>query len=820
MAILSVDPSTLTVSDLYDKKKFDINTMDNKLVFHILQTSPEGLTQTEAAVRIEKFGLNKLPEKKVNPILEILSFMRNPLTCITVTAPIVAITLSNSQEISSLWKSFVGIIMFLLGNSYIGYYQKINSNKAAESLMTMLMPQCKAKRDGEWNKIDVCNLVPGDIISIRIGDVIPADLRMVSSSNIEVDQAAITGESNLVSKDVGDEILSGSMVRKGRGVALVVGTGSNTVFGHAASLIVDANKGTGHLQQVSTKVGNFCICSIAIFLIAEIFVMFFGTNFVYHRGIKNMLVLLIGGIPIAMPTILSTMLVIGAKQLKKHNVIVTRISAIEDLAGVTILCSDKTGTLTQNKLTIKKDSAKLYSNVSIDDTLLWAAYASRVNNQDAIDGSIVDSLPHANIAREGIDEIEFQPWGPINHRTQMTFRRHSDNTVHRVTKGGVHIIQKLCTKHMTSELESQLQADIDEFARRGFRTLAVAEEEVPSGELEGEGTGFRLIGLLPIFDPLRHDTKRMIDHVIDLGMHVKMITGDQLAIAKETGRELGMGDTMYKASVLDNAKEIQKIANSVDELVLHADGFSGAHLEHKYKIVERLQKLGHIVAMMGDGSNDAPALAKANIGIAVANASDATRFAADIVLSEAGLSAVIKAFMISRVIFQRMRNYLIHMCAVTICVVTTFSILALAFNFDFSPSMMLMIASINVILMMTISTDRIKPSQYPNVWNMFEIFSYAIVYGCYLTLSNLVFFIVAVKSDVFQRYGSKAFADHNDFSLQSVIYLQVSILLQAIIFVVRVKSFFFTERPSSFLMCAFVIAQCVATIIVVYSVFS
>ncbi|KAJ2617208.1 hypothetical protein H4S08_000423 [Coemansia sp. RSA 1365] len=817
MAILSVDPSTLTVSDLYDKKKFDLSTMDNKLAFHLLQTSPEGLTQAEAAVRIEKFGLNKLPGKKVNLIQEILSFLWSPLTCITMTTAIVAIILGNNQEMLSLWKILVSIIMFLLGNSYIGYCQKINSNKAAESLMTMLMPQCKVKRDGVLNKIDVCNLVPGDIIFFRIGDIVPADVRIVSSRNLNVDQSALTGESQLVSKDVGDEVLSGSMVGSGTGEALVIGTGSYTVIGHAASLIADTNKGTGNLQQVSTKVSNFCICSIVIFLIAEIFAMFFGVNFDYHRGIKNILVLLIGGIPIAMPTVLSIMLAIGAKQLNKHKVIVTRVSAIEELAGVTILCSDKTGTLTQNKLAVKKDSIKMYSDVSIENIMLRAAYASRVNNQDAIDSSVVDSLPYASMAREGIDEIKFQPFNPIDRSTRITFRRHSDNTVHRVAKGGVHIIKKFCTKHMTPELESQLQADTDEFERRGLCSLAVAEEEVPSGEVEGEGTGFRLIGMLAITDPLCHDTKETIDHVVDLGVNVKMITGDQLTIAKETGREIGMGDNMCKASILDNAEEIQKVANSADEFVLHADGFSGAQPGHKYEIIERLQKLGHTVAMMGDGSNDAPALAKANIGIAVANASDATRYAADIVLYEVGLSAVSKAFMISRVIFQRMQNYLIHMCAVTICVVTTFSILALAFNFDFSPFMMLIMTIINVILMMTISYDRVKPSRRPNAWNLVEMFSYAIVYGCYLILSTLVFFVIADNSNLFQYYGCKAFTDHNDFSLQSVIYLQVSILSQALLFVVRAKGFFFTERPSSLLLCAFVIAQCVATVITVYS---
>ncbi|KAJ1899744.1 hypothetical protein LPJ66_001917 [Kickxella alabastrina] len=518
-----------------------------------------------------------------------------------------------------------------------------------------------------------------------------------------------------------------------------------------------------------------------------------------------------------MPTVLSVTLAIGAKQLAEHKAIVTRISAIEELAGVTILCSDKTGTLTLNELTIKTEAVRQYSEISIDDILLFSAYASRVENQDAIDKSIVDSLHDTSLARKGIEVLDFIPFNPVDKRTEVTYRRLSDNTVHRVSKGMSQIILELSTRDMSADVEAQLHRDVDEFAQRGLRALAVAEESVPSGVADGPGTGFRLVGLLPIFDPPRHDTKETIERAIGLGVHVKMITGDQLAIAKETGRELGMGDTMYKASILNKPDELTGIANSVDELVLRADGFAGVYPEHKYEIVERLQNLGHMVAMTGDGVNDAPALAKANVGVAVADASDAARSAADIVLTEAGLSTIIEAFLHSRIIFQRMRNYAIYTCAVTVRIVTTFSILVFAFKFDFPPFMVLILAIINDGTMMTISTDNVRPSKGPNSWNLKEIFSYAIVYGCYLTLTTLIFFVVVDKTNFFQRHGCKALTNHNDFSLHSIIYLQVSILSQGLIFVTRAQGFFFTERPSVFLCCAFVIAQFVATIITVYA---
>ncbi|KAJ1944667.1 ATPase 4, plasma membrane-type, partial [Linderina pennispora] len=610
--------------------------MDNKLVFQLLQCGPGGLTQSEAEARVAKFGENKLPEKKVNPLLMFLSFMWNPLSWVMEAAALVAIALSNGQGMPPDWQDFVGIVLLLIGNSCIGYYEERGAGKAVEALMAALAPQCKVKRDGEWKIMEAKNLVPGDIIAIGIGDVVPADSRMVVSNNVKIDQAALTGESLPVGKEPGDEIFSGSTVKQGEAEAVVIGTGLNTFFGRAASLVAGANEGTGHLQQVLAKIGNFCIISIAIFLVAEIFVMYPGFKFRYRRGMNNLLVLLIGGIPIAMPTVLSVTLAIGAKQLAEHKAIVTRISAIEELAGVTILCSDKTGTLTLNELTIKTEAVKHYTtDLTTEEILKLSAYASRIENQDAIDKSIVESLSDTKLAREGIEVLNFLPFNPVDKRTEVTYRRLSDNTLHRVSKGMTQMILELATRDKTDEVVQQLHADVDEFATRGLRALAVAEEDVPGDDPEGAGTGFRLIALLPIFDPPRHDTKETIDRAIELGVHVKMITGDQLAIAKETGRELGMGDTMYNASILNKPEELHGIANSVDELVLRADGFAGVYPEHKYDIVDRLQNLGHMVAMTGDGVNDAPALAKANVGVAVADASDAARSASDIVLTEA-----------------------------------------------------------------------------------------------------------------------------------------------------------------------------------------
>ncbi|KAF8932225.1 plasma membrane H+-ATPase [Dissophora ornata] len=822
---IDVNMATIAVEDLYNKEKFDMSTMETGNIFTLLKTSEIGLTTAEAEARVAKFGLNRLEQKEVNPIMQFLSFMWNPLSWVMEAAALVAIVLSNGGGEAPDWPDFVGILLLLLANATIGFIEEHQAGNAVKALMASLAPQAKIKRDGQWATLEASLLVPGDVISIKLGDIVPADARLIESVNISIDQAALTGESLPANKKNGDEIFSGSTVKQGEGEAVVIGTGSNTFFGRAAKLVQMAGDDVGHLQIVLARIGRFCIVSIAIFLVVVTIVQYAAFKYDYRRGINNLLVLLIGGIPIAMPTVLSVTLAIGARQLAEHKAIVTRMSAIEELAGVTILCSDKTGTLTLNELTIDLANVKVYSDVTPENVILFSAYASRVENQDAIDTCVVKSLPDVAQARAGIEQLDFVPFNPTDKRTQMTYRRLSDNTVHRITKGMSSIILDICTRNKTEEQIAQMHADVDEFARRGLRALAVAMEEVPEGLKDSPGTGFTLIGLLPIYDPPRHDTKETIDRAQALGVQVKMITGDQLAIAKETGRRLGLGDHMFNASVLRDgppADENVK-SNTVDELVLEADGFAGVYPEHKYDIVARLQNLGHFTAMTGDGVNDAPALAKANVGIAVADASDAARSAADIVLTEPGLSVIIDAILGSRQIFQRMRNYSAYTCSITIRVVLCFSVMVFAWKFDFPPFMVLILAILNDGTILTISKDRVVPSQYPNHWDLREIFTSAIVYGIYLTASTLVFFALAMHTRFFQNMGlssfedADGFKDANDWKMHSIIYLQVSTLSQALIFVTRSQGFSFIERPSLILAGAFVFAQLIATFIAVYA---
>ncbi|EMD32183.1 ATPase [Gelatoporia subvermispora B] len=814
----------LKAEDLYDKDKVDLETIVVDDVFKLLQCDENGLSSEEAQRRLELFGPNRLESEEQNAFLQFLSFMWNPLSWVMEGAALVAIVLSNGEHRPPDWEDFVGIVLLLFINSAIGFYEERNAGNAVKALMDSLAPKAKVKRNGSWSEIESADLVPGDMIAFKIGDIVPADCRLTEAINVSIDQAALTGESLPQGKKNGDQCFSGSTCKQGEAEGVVISTGANTFFGRAASLVGQDDDTTGHLQKILAQIGSFCLVSIGIFVIAEIFCLYAGFRYNYRRGLDNILVLLIGGIPIAMPTVLSVTLAVGAQQLAKYKAIVTRITAIEELAAVTILCSDKTGTLTTNKLTIDRETIRIYGPFSIEDVILLAAYASRTENQDAIDTCVVASLDDPARARAGITLLDFKPFNPVDKRTEITYREESSGKLKRVTKGMTGIIIELCSRNKTEELENKLEADVEEFAARGLRALAVAYEEVDGDDPEGEGNGFELIGLLPIFDPPREDTKQTIDDALLLGVKVKMVTGDQLAIAKETGRRLGLGDHMYPAKVLKDGPEPGSRFANLDEMILDADGFAGVFPEHKYEIVKRLQGLGHLCAMTGDGANDAPALSRANVGIAVEGATDAARGAADIVLTEPGLSTIVHAIRGSRVIFQRMRNYSIYACAVTIRIVVCFAILAFAFKFDFPPFMVLIIALLNDGTIMTLSVDRVLPSLTPDSWDLAEIFSFAVAYGIYLTASTIALVAIIIKTTFFYdkfgvtlTNGATMAIDHNDPQLHMIVYLQVAIISQALIFVTRSHGFFFMERPSFALFFAFCIAQLVSSIIAAYA---
>ncbi|KAG6557064.1 hypothetical protein Mapa_000990 [Marchantia paleacea] len=830
-------------------------------VFLQLKCTREGLTSTEGEARLQIFGYNKLEEKNVHlatfhssmfhfvcvvlresKLLKFLGFMWNPLSWVMEAAAIMSIALANGGGQPPDWQDFIGILTLLVINSTISFIEENNAGNAAASLMARLAPKTKVLRDGKWSEQEAVILVPGDIISIKLGDIVPADARLLEGDPLKIDQSALTGESLPVTKKPGDEVYSGSTCKQGELEAVVIATGVHSFFGKAAHL-VDSTNQVGHFQKVLTSIGNFCIVSIALGLIVEVVVMYAIQKRKYREGIDNLLVLLIGGIPIAMPTVLSVTMAIGSHRLSQQGAITKRMTAIEELAGMDVLCSDKTGTLTLNKLSVDKNIIECFAKgIDKDYVVLSAARAARIENQDAIDAAIVGMLTDPKEARAGIREVHFLPFNPVDKRTAITFIDESGKW-HRATKGAPEEILHLA--HNKEHIANKVHSVIDKFAERGLRSLA----EVPEKSKDSPGGPWEFLGLLPLFDPPRHDSAETIRQALNLGVNVKMITGDQLAIAKETGRRLGMGTNMYPSAALLGKSKDEEIAGlPIDELIENADGFAGvfpgtsssshfclcaegpstfsffsyrvgfedyassdwefpfSHSEHKYEIVKRLQEKKHICGMTGDGVNDAPALKKADIGIAVSDATDAARSASDIVLTEPGLSVIIHAVLTSRAIFQRMKNYTLG-----------FLLLTLIWKFDFSPFMVLIIAILNDGTIMTISKDRVKPSPLPDSWKLKEIFAQGVVIGIYLAMMTVLFFWAAHDTDFFERTFGVRPLHKEKGHLTAAIYLQVSIISQALIFVTRSMSWCFMERPGALLMCAFWIAQLVATFIAVYA---
>ncbi|KAK2453044.1 plasma membrane ATPase [Trifolium repens] len=796
-----------------ENEDVDLERIPLDEVFEHLKCSREGLTSEEGANRLQVYGRNKLEEKKESKFFKFLGFMWNPLSWVMEAAAIMAIALANGGGKPPDWQDFAGILILLVINSTISFFEENNAGNAAAALMAGLAPKTKVLRDGKWSEQDAAILVPGDIISIKLGDIIPADARLLEGDPLSVDQSALTGESLPVTKCATQGVFSGSTVKKGEIEAIVFATGVHTFFGKAAHL-VDSTNQVGHFQKVLTSIGNFCICSIAIGILVEIVVMYPIQHRRYRDGIDNLLVLLIGGIPIAMPTVLSVTMAIGSHRLSQQGAITKRMTAIEEMAGMDVLCSDKTGTLTLNKLSVDTNLIEVFARgLDKDQVILLAARASRTENQDAIDAAIVGMLADPQEARANINEVHFLPFNPVDKRTALTYVD-GDGNWHRASKGAPEQILNLC--NCRENVRTKAHTVIDRFAERGLRSLGVAYQEVPEKSKDGQGAPWQFVGLLPLFDPPRHDSAETIRRALNLGVNVKMITGDQLAIGKETGRRLGMGTNMYPSSaLLGEGSSTSGIP--IDELIEKADGFAGVFPEHKFEIVKKLQEKKHICGMTGDGVNDAPALKRADIGIAVADATDAARSASDIVLTEPGLSVIISAVLTSRAIFQRMKNYTIYAVSITIRIVLGFMLIALIWKFDFSPFMVLIIAILNDGTIMTISKDRVKPSPLPDSWKLKEIFATGVVLGSYMALMTVIFFWVVHDTDFFsEKFGVRSIR-HNPGEMMAALYLQVSIISQALIFVTRSRNWSFLERPGLLLLAAFVGAQLVATLIAVYA---
>jgi len=660
-----------------------------------------GLSSSEVTTRLEKYGSNSIEEKKKNPFLKLLSYFWGPIPWMIEIAAI----LSGALE---RWPDFIIIVALLLINAGIGFFQEHKADNAIEALKKGLALKARALRDGKWQEIDAKDLVPGDIINIKLGNIIPADCKLVTGEYLSVDQAALTGESLPVDKKVGDMAFSGTIIKLGEMQAVVTETGGNTFFGKTAKLVSEASP-VSHFQEAVVKIGHFLIfstLSVAAILLIYSFVQIeithtlkesLGDVFIF------ILILVIAGIPVALPAVLSTTLAIGAGRLAKLKAIVSKLSSIEELAGMEILCSDKTGTLTKNSLTIQDIFP--YQEIDKQEVLLYACLASSKEGGDVIDDVLMDNLENKDLLKDYQLE-KFIPFDPTNKKTEATIKNKDGNTL-IVSKGAPQVILDLCDLSDKDKISSQ----IEELASKGLRTLGVSS----SG---------KFLGLIALYDPPREDTKATLEETRSLGVKVKMVTGDHTAIAKVIGKELEIGTNIYPI------KEV--FAESVsqekqEEIIESADGFAEVYPEHKFQLVKNFQAKGHIVGMTGDGVNDAPALKQADIGIAVSNATDAARAAADLVLTEPGLMVITKAIEEARYIFGRMKSYAMYRISETVRLLLFLFLAILIFNtHPLTAIMIVIIALLNDIPIMMIAYDHMAIRPKPYRWDMKEVLIIAV----------------------------------------------------------------------------------------------
>ena len=749
-----------------------------------LSADTRGISSSEAEKRLMQYGHNEIQKKKINPLKKFLGYFWGPIPWMIEAAVIMS-------AIIQRWPDFGIILTLLVVNAIVGSWQERKAGNAIEFLKQRLALKARVLRDGKWQEIQARRLVPGDIVRLRLGDIIPADVKLIEGDYLLTDESALTGESLPVEKHLSDIGYASSIVKQGEMNALVVNTAARTFFGKTAKLVEEAQT-PSHFQKAISKIADYLIFLAIGFVIVIVLVSIFrGQNIL--DIVQFALVLTVAGIPAAFPVVLSVTMAVGAIALAKKEAIVSKLVAIEEMASMDVLCSDKTGTITKNVLTLAE--TKPYGIFSENDVLLFSALASREEDQDPIDKAILGKTKNTYTIEDGINRIKvtsFRPFDPVAKRTEATVEG-DDGLKFKVTKGALQAIIALVEDEKS--INDKLAENVNEFAKKGYRALGVARTD--------KENKWQFAGLIALFDPPREDSAQTIKTALSMGVSVKMVTGDHIAIAKEISSQVNLGNNIVlPAAFLD------KPDSQAQQVVEEAEGFAEVFPEHKYRIVELLQDKGHVVGMTGDGVNDAPALKKANAGIAVEGAIDAAKSAADIVLTKPGLSVIIDAIKESRKIFQRMTNYCTYRISETIRVLLFMTASIVIFQFyPVTALMLVLLALLNDLPIMTIAYDNVKYSDKPEKWNMRTLLGIATFLG-----------IIGVFSSFGILYIGLIVLKLNPLVLQSFIYLKLSVAGHLSVFVARTKGHFWSVKPAKPLFLAVIATQLVATIITVYGI--
>ncbi|MFA8301367.1 MAG: plasma-membrane proton-efflux P-type ATPase [Hyphomicrobiales bacterium] len=758
-------------------KADEVKAMSEQKLIELLKADKKsGLSSDEAKSRISSYGKNEIIEKHVPTILKFLKNFWGPIPWMIEVAAVLSAVIGH-------WPDFIVIVVLLFLNALIDFFQSEKAGKAMAALKKNLATKSKVLRNGKWAEIEASELVPGDIVRIRLGDIIPADVKLLEGEYLQIDQSALTGESLPVTRQKGDIAYSGSIAKKGEMTAIVYGTGLNTYFGNTASLVAKA-KTKSHLQGAVVKIGDYLIF-LNFILVIIVLILGYARHQNIFQVIEFALVLTVASVPVALPTVLSVTMAVGAFKLSRLKAIVNKLVAVEEMAGMDVLCSDKTGTLTKNELAVS--GLFPVGNYKEDDIILFASLASAEHDNDPIDNAFLRSLKdEIKDVFQKWKQSHFTPFDPVIKRTEADVSL--DNSPYKVSKGAEQVILDLCVNK--KEIEADVNKATQKAAEKGNRTIGVAKTN-DKGEWE-------MVGLAFLSDPPRDDSADTITKANELGVKVKMITGDQTAIAQTMGKELNIGSNIIPATDLHRTGEVEAA-----HLAIEADGFSEVFPEDKYRIVNLLQHNGHIVGMTGDGVNDAPALKKADAGIAVDGATDAAKSASALVLTLPGLNVIISAIKESRRIFQRMQSYATYRISETIDVLF-FSVLAIIIFRDFpvTPIAIILLSVFNDFPIMAISYDNVKYSKKPEVWNMNKIS----LIGSFLGFTNVIF--------TFIIFFLGKYVLHMSFpELQTLVFAELSIAGNLTIFLARSRGPLWSLKPGKPLVWSTIISKLIITLI-------
>ncbi|MDE1818875.1 MAG: plasma-membrane proton-efflux P-type ATPase [Thaumarchaeota archaeon] len=720
----------------------------------------KGLGTEEAKKRLSEYGYNEVPEKKTH-------FLITLAKCFWGIVPWMLEATAFLTWFLGKYPDTIIIIALLLSNAVISIMRQRKASVAMAALKQRLSIQSRVKRDGIWSVIPARELVPGDLIRVRAGDILPADIKIVGG-NTDVDQSVLTGESATVEKSGGEPVYSGSTVKRGEATGIVDATGIKTYFGKTVEL-VDLAKPKLHMEALTVKIARrLAMIIVTSLLIAFAYALLTGFQFVVLLPLA--VVLLVSAVPVAMPTMLTLNMVLGSSVLAKKGVLVTRLSASEDAAIMDVICVDKTGTMTMNKLFVEEEFP--VNGYEKNDVILYGALASNEANQDPIDLAFL-AATKTNIPLDGYSQTEFVPFDPQTRMTGSTVQRSGEKF--HVRKGSFKAICSYCK--MTDENTASLSKDADALSAKGLRVIAVAKEN-------REG-GFELVGLAGVADRIRQDSRETVLQLNELGVSVKMLTGDALPIAKNIAPQIGLGDNIIRMPDVQN----QNLSGSMIE---ESSGMAEIYPEDKYTIVKSLQSRGHIVGMTGDGVNDAPALKQAEVGIAVRNATDIAKDSASAVLVTEGLGGILAIIKTGRMIYQRIFSWVLNMVTKkTFMVGYIVSMLFLTHSLVISIFSMVLLIFFADFATMSISTDNVRHSKSPDSLDTSWLFKVgiplamlAVIEGVVLTMVGLNYF--GLSNNIHKLYT---------FTFS---YLVIESLFSLMI--IRERGHFWKSRPSNILL--------------------